>query len=58
MEEVCETLKREGLEETRAIVVDEDGTWKAKVEVKEGVADYEDEGEKPRGGQVEVIELE
>lgn len=60
MEEVCGELRKEGLEGTRAIVVGEDGKWKAKIEVKEGVAEYEEEeeGEKGKGGQVEVIELE
>lgn len=43
MEEVRSELEKQGLMNTRAIVMSEDGSWKPKVEVLEGVADQENE---------------
>lgn len=43
VEEVREKLNSQGLQNTRAIVVNEDGSWKPKAEVLEGVADPNDD---------------
>ena len=39
MQGVYDELRRQGAEDTRAITVGEDGEWKVKGEVLEGVAD-------------------
>lgn len=71
MQEVRSELEQQGLLTTRAIIVNEDGSWKPKPEVREGVADHDDDdapaylnGQNFRGSQnppvpqtVEVIDL-
>ncbi|KAF2450557.1 hypothetical protein P171DRAFT_403014 [Karstenula rhodostoma CBS 690.94] len=71
MQEVRSELEKQGLLKTRAIIMSEDGSWKPKPEVREGVADHDDDvapahpnGQKPGGPQklpvpqaVEVIDL-
>ncbi|KAJ4358367.1 uncharacterized protein N0V89_002949 [Didymosphaeria variabile] len=71
MQEVRGELEQQGLLKTRAIILSEDGSWKAKPEVTEGVADHDDDdapanpnGQKPPGQQktaapqvTEVIDL-
>ena len=66
IENVRDKLISQGLQNTRAIVVSEDGSWKPKAEVLEGVADADDDDapaglsareKKPAPPVVDVIEL-
>ncbi|KAL5432338.1 hypothetical protein PMIN07_008321 [Paraphaeosphaeria minitans] len=43
LQEVRSDLEKQGLLKTRAIVMSEDGSWKPKPEVREGVADHGDD---------------
>jgi len=68
MQEVRNELEKQGLSNTRAIVMSEDGSWKPKQEVLEGVADHDDDDafadrrmsgqqNKPAPQVMEVIDL-
>ncbi|KAK7177523.1 MIZ zinc finger protein [Paraphaeosphaeria sporulosa] len=43
MQEVRSELEKQGLLKTRAIIMSEDGSWKPKPEIMEGVADHDDD---------------
>ncbi|OAG00874.1 uncharacterized protein CC84DRAFT_1154213 [Paraphaeosphaeria sporulosa] len=43
LQEVRNGLEKQGLLKTRAIIISEDGSWKPKPEVREGVADHDDD---------------
>lgn len=69
LEEVRKELARQGLLNTRAIIVSEDGSWKPKADVLEGVADPDEDDEPGNAGVrrtnsiavpqgVEVIDLD
>ncbi|KAF1974166.1 hypothetical protein BU23DRAFT_532158 [Bimuria novae-zelandiae CBS 107.79] len=47
LQEVHEKLRAQGLSETRAIIMSEDGSWKPRVEALEGVADQDDDDAAP-----------
>ncbi|KAL1612903.1 hypothetical protein SLS60_001133 [Paraconiothyrium brasiliense] len=51
MQEVRSELEKQGLLKTRAIILSEDGSWKAKAEVVEGVADHDDDTPAELSGQ-------
>ncbi|KAK5171310.1 uncharacterized protein LTR77_004454 [Saxophila tyrrhenica] len=64
LEEVVQELTRQGKLDARAIVVEADGSWKVKAEVKTGVRSESMEREdlvgagKKNGKEIEVIELD
>jgi hypothetical protein len=47
MQEVRSELEKHGLANTRAIIMSEDGSWKPKPELTEGVADHDDDDAPP-----------
>lgn len=57
LEDVQRELERQGLIKTRAIVVGVDGSWKPKLEVREGISDETPPPEAQWRGEREVIDL-